>query len=241
MGVEKFIATDKNAKDHLIIEHVAHDLKEVITKINCLNKLLHDKLRDSDDMEMKQIIKDIDSVCSQGYLITKDLLVGCVLDSFDKMEQEVHSLNLLIEQQAKFYKLQADKKQINFQTILPAQQFFFELDCSKFIRVLDNLFSNALKFTEKGGHIKIELFDSGGKATIAVSDSGIGIPVALQNNLFNRYSTAGEYGPEYEKYTGLGLYIVKKIIELHKGKVWFNTEEGNGSIFYVELISGIIL
>ncbi|MES2591751.1 MAG: HAMP domain-containing sensor histidine kinase [Bacteroidota bacterium] len=239
MKAAQCIITDEIKAEHLIVEHVAHDLKEIITKFDCLNKLLQDKLEGSNDMEIERLIRGIDSVCNHGYLITKDLLTCCILDSFNEMEREVYSLNQLIDQQAKLYELQADKKQIDFQIILPVQQFFFELDCSKFIRVLDNLFSNALKFTEKGGQIKIELSDSGGKATIAVSDSGVGVPIALQNNLFNRYSNSGQF--EEEKHTRLGLYIVKKIIDLHKGKVWFNTEENKGSTFYVELSSGIIL
>lgn len=229
-----------NETENIIIEAVAHDLKGVIEKINCLNKMLHDKLHSTDDAEIHQLLLYIDSLCDQGSQITNDLLETCELESLEETHIEKCSLNQLIIQQAKIYTLQADLKQITFQTVISDKDFFCVLNRSKFIRALDNLFSNALKFTGNGGQIKIILSNQEGKANIAVCDSGIGIPDELQKDIFKKYSKARRYGTENEKFTGLGLYIVKKIIDLHKGKVWFNSEKNIGTTFYIELNSGII-
>jgi two-component system sensor histidine kinase VicK len=227
--------------ENLIIEAVAHDLKGIIEKINCLNEMLHDKLKNNDDAEIRQIILYIDSLCEQGNQITNDLTETCELESYEEIHIEKCSLNQLIIQQAKIYKLQADKKQITFKTVISDKQFFCELNRSKFIRALDNLFSNALKFTGKGGQIKIILSNKERKAKIAVCDSGIGIPDELKNEIFKKYSKARRYGTLNEKFTGLGLYIVKKIIDLHKGKVWFNSEKNMGTTFYIELDNRIVI
>jgi two-component system sensor histidine kinase VicK len=165
----------------------------------------------------------------------------CALESVEEINGEACSINQLLVQQAKIYTLQADKKEITFEVIIPDKQFLFEINRSKFIRVLDNLFSNALKFTGNRGEIKIILSDKDGSANIAMSDSGIGIPDELHSEIFKKYSKAKRYGIQNEKCTGLGLYIVKKIINLHKGKVWFSSEKNKGTTFYIELYNGIII
>lgn len=241
MKVEKYIADNEKKSENLIIEQVAHDLKALIGQIDCLNEILKYELQSNDDTKTRQILVYIDSLCEQGNEITNDLLETCELESHEDAPLERCSLDQLIIQQAIIYKLQADKKQIIFQTIIPDKQFIFEINRSKFIRALDNLFSNALKFTGNQGQIKIILSDKEGKANIAVSDTGIGIPHELQKEIFKKYSKARRYGIQNEKCTGLGLYIVKKIIDLHKGKVWFSSEKNNGTTFYIELDNGTII
>lgn len=241
MKIEKYIANDETKSENLIIEHVAHDLKGVIGQIGSLNEILKNKLQNNDDTEIHQLLLYIDSICKHGNQITNNLMETSELESLEETNIEKCSLNQLIIQQAKIYKLQTDKKQITFQTIIPEKQFIFKINRPQFIRVLDNLFSNALKFTEDRGQIKIILCNKGGKANIIVSDSGIGIPGELQKEIFKKYSKAKRNGIQNEKCTGLGLYIVKKIIDLHKGEIWFSSEKNNGTTFYVELSNGTII
>lgn len=241
MKIEKVVADIKTKSENSIIENVAHDLKGLMIQIACFNDMLRDKLQDSNDTEIRQILLYVDLICKQGKQITNDLMETCELESLEDIDKEAFSLNQLIIQQAKIYKLQADKKQITFQTIIPTEEFIFKINRSKIIRVLDNLISNALKFTGDGGQIKIVLSDKEGKASIAVTDSGIGIPSELHKEIFKKYSKAKRHGIQNEKCTGLGLYIAKKIIDLHKGEIWFSSEKNNGTTFYVELRNGTII
>lgn len=241
MKVEKYIADNNTKSENLIIEHVAHDMKGLLVQIACLNEMLQNKLQDNKDIEISELLSYIDSLCNQGNHITSDLMKTCELESLNEINMEACSLNQLLVQHAKIYKLQADKKEITFQSIIPDKQFFFEINRPKFIRALDNLFSNALKFTGNLGQIKIILSDKEGNANIAVCDSGIGIPDELHTEIFKKYSKAKRYGIQNEKCTGLGLYIVKKIIDLHKGNIWFSSEKNKGTTFYIELYNGIII
>lgn len=226
------IKKNKPKVESSIIETVAHDLRGVIIKINSLNEMLHEKLKNNNNEEIQQLLFYIKTLCDQGNEITKELLVNCESEAF---ENKKISLNQLINHQAKTYELLANKKQVVFRTIVPNDQFFCEFNYFKLIRVLDNLFSNALKFTKQDGQIVIKLTAFKNKALITISDTGIGIPNELQKEIFKKYTKAKRNGTNNETCTGLGLYITHKIIELYKGKIWFDSKVNKGTNFYVEL------
>lgn len=100
---------------------------------------------------------------------------------------------------------------------------------------MDNLVSNALKFTPAGGQITVGLREVSGRAVLTVQDTGIGIPEALQAGLFEKFSAACRAGVGGEASTGLGLFITKQIVQLHRGKLWMESREGAGTTFFVEL------
>jgi two-component system sensor histidine kinase VicK len=70
---------------------------------------------------------------------------------------------------------------------------------------------------------------------LTVQDTGIGIPEALQADLFEKFSKSARSGVGGEASTGLGLFITKQIVQLHRGKVWVESQEGAGTCFFVEL------
>ncbi len=78
----------------------------------------------------------------------------------------------------------------------------------------------------------------GNKAVLSVKDEGIGIPKAEQDGLFNKFSRATNAKEMHTDGSGLGLFIVKKIINAHpEGKIWFESEEANGTTFYIQLLT----
>ena len=97
-------------------------------------------------------------------------------------------------------------------------------------RVLTNLVNNAIKHTKKGTQITISANKAGDYACISIADNGSGIPESEKNNIFQRYPTA-----KRKVGTGLGLYLSKQIVEAHKGKIWFKSEEGVGTTFFFTL------
>ena len=112
---------------------------------------------------------------------------------------------------------------------------YVHADEPKFIQVLQNLLSNAIKFTHEGGIINIKITDRETDVLIIIEDNGIGIPAHLQKDLFERFSKAGRMGLQGEKSVGLGMSIIKKIIEWHGGKIWFESEEKKGTTFFIEI------
>lgn len=125
-------------------------------------------------------------------------------------------------------------RQINFTSSLPEEQIFCRIDLDKFEKILYNLLSNAFKFTPVGGKVHINAEFVQGFIRISVSDSGRGIPADQLAHVFNRFYQGTQYYSD-EQGTGIGLALTKELVELHKGKIWVESEEGNGANFIMEL------
>jgi len=107
-------------------------------------------------------------------------------------------------------------------------------DMGKIKQALSNLIDNSIKYTNTG-HITINLEKKEGKVVFSVSDTGVGISSEVMPNLFNRFTRAPDASKSNILGTGLGLFVVKKLVEAQNGKVWAESEgEGKGSCFYVE-------
>lgn len=103
-------------------------------------------------------------------------------------------------------------------------------------RIFNNLLTNAIKFTHRGGQVKVSILPSGnGTVRIAFQDTGIGIPKDQFPILFDRYTTASRSGTDGEPGTGLGLFIIKDLVETHQGTISVESEPGHGSTFTVDL------
>lgn len=101
--------------------------------------------------------------------------------------------------------------------------------------MFSNLINNAIKFSPDGSRIEIVLERSNGNARVSVKDEGIGIPPGIRDKIFSLSSEVKRRGTRGEESFGLGLSISRQIIEAHGGKIWFETEEGRGTTFFVEM------
>lgn len=110
-------------------------------------------------------------------------------------------------------------------------------DYNKMKQVLNNLVDNSIKYTKKGSvTVYVSKKEEGKKVLIIVSDTGIGISKETLPKLFDKFVRSPNANSVNVSGTGLGLYVVKKMVEAHKGKVWAESEgEGSGTVFYVEL------
>jgi signal transduction histidine kinase len=103
-------------------------------------------------------------------------------------------------------------------------------------QALANLIDNAIKYTPDGGAIAVQLFEEGEQVVIRVVDNGIGIPLADQPYIFDKFYRAGEVTETHEG-TGLGLSIVKSIVEAHDGRIWVESHPEEGTAFTIMLPS----
>jgi signal transduction histidine kinase len=108
-------------------------------------------------------------------------------------------------------------------------------DRGRLAQVLDNLVSNALKFTPEGGSVEVGTRLSGDHVSVEVSDTGIGIPVADQPRLFERFFRSSVANDRAIPGTGLGLAIVKAIVDAHNGEIKIDSKEGRGTTFRIDL------
>lgn len=212
-----------------LIALTAHDLRGILSRIYGLNLLVEEKLQSFPDKEAKKMIALITSQCKQGIDLTSGLV--------DTYKTSICSLTELLTKQTVLYRYQAENKGIELMTNIPHEDIYVETHPVLLIRVLDNLFDNALKFTPRYGIIKITLTRAENKVVISFSDTGIGIPASFQSLLFEKNIQAQRPGTENEPSNGLGLYIIKQMTEELNGTIWYESLENKGTTFYVSLAS----
>jgi two-component system sensor histidine kinase VicK len=223
-----------------IIHTVAHDLKNPVLNIKSLSGLLRKDLNLLPDADKKnqaaRYVSMIDETCDKAQSIISDLLLIGEMELTNKtLEKESTELKTFIASQLPTFELNAKQKEIKININLPAEDIYAQINQEKMIRVMENLLSNAIKFTNVGGQVTITLKKESQKVQLQVSDTGIGIPGPLQKSVFNKFTKANRQGTKGEATTGFGLYIAKQIIDLHKGKIWLESKENEGTSFYVEL------
>lgn len=109
------------------------------------------------------------------------------------------------------------------------------MDITRITEVVINFLGNAVKYTDDGGHIEIGAKEEDGNILVWVKDNGKGIPKDKSERVFQKFTQVDVLKDEV-KGTGLGMYISQKFVELHKGKIWFESEgEGKGTVFYFSL------
>jgi len=133
-------------------------------------------------------------------------------------------------------KPQIDEKKIKFSSSFEKDIPLIQSDPKLLHMVMQNLLSNAVKYTSEGGKIElaISLVDKK-NIQVKISDTGYGIPKNQQDKIFTKLFRTDNVREKDTEGTGLGLYIVKSIVEHSGGKIWFESEENKGTIFYVTL------
>ncbi|MEK7452999.1 MAG: ATP-binding protein [Patescibacteria group bacterium] len=128
-----------------------------------------------------------------------------------------------------------EKKKLNVKKKFAKNLPLISADKKLIMVIFQNLLSNAIKYTQNEGNIKIEIKKDKSNFLIKVTDNGFGIPQEQQDKVFTKLFRADNAREKVEGGTGLGLYIVKSILDTTGGKIWFESELDKGSTFYVEL------
>lgn len=163
------------------------------------------------------------------------------LRDFGKLSSESNEIALeytdLIEASQniiEFHQPSALKKNIQLVFEHDNKKTYCGLHKNKFTRILDNLLNNAIKYSHPGEMITVAVKSTGVCALLSVKDTGVGIPDDIQKHLFSDFIQSGRSGTSNETSSGLGLYIVKKLVDQHQGQLWFESRENRGTTFYVE-------
>jgi len=221
---------------------VTHDLKTPIAHIQLLASLLQRQVdkappatsQEPDAASMANYLALIRQACADATKLLKDVLFLGALDA-SRLQKQPTDLTALLTTRLAVHQLVAHAKGLSLMLDLPPQAVQANLNPDVFGRAIDNLVSNALKFTPAGGHVTVGLRERPTGVLLTVRDTGIGIPAALQAELFEKFSPSARAGMAGEASTGLGLFITKEIVQLHRGKLWVESQEGSGTCFFVEL------
>lgn len=225
-----------------IMHMVAHDLKSPLFNIKLATGFLKENLKDMSAKEKEtqeeslSFVKMITDTSDKTLSIIDDLLIIGEIEAVNFTLEEVN-LKPFIKAFLDSSSLNAQNKNIQVEVHTPDNPVYGWVDPEKFRRVLENMLSNAIKFSKPEGKVVITLKKEGGKALILIQDNGIGIPAKLVPSIFDKFTQARRKGTQGEPTTGLGLFIVKRIIEKQGGKIWVESQEDVKTTFYIQLNS----
>jgi two-component system sensor histidine kinase VicK len=225
-----------NARKNSTLEILAHDLKTPLGMINMMASAIQKVSLSKGDDNIVNYVELIQNLCARNialirHIVNQEFQESTEVDLRKERSDIVWGITDIINN----YKRSADIIFKNFKITSSSEKLYIEMDSLKLMQVFNNLISNALKFTPDYGIIEINIEEKDVTVLVTVSDNGIGIPKELHANLFDKFTRAQRVGLKGEKPVGIGMSIIKTIVELHQGEIWFESAEGQGSVFYVEI------
>lgn len=209
---------------------IIHDIKNPAALIKSLVELL--RSYDLSAVEQQEIIDDIAETTSKIVALSHEVTKILALES-SRMQLELESTQVeeIIKDVVKRNSIAASRKEISMQTDIAPNLPEARIDAQKIDEVLDNLVSNAIKFTQKSGSVRVKVYKDGEGIQVEVSDNGLGLSESDVRNAFQRGARLSAQPTAGETSTGLGLWIVKKLVDAHGGRVWVKSALGKGSTF----------
>ncbi len=210
----------------------AHDLRNPISQIKMCSEFLIDDIGKFIGEEQKTFLKIIDTASDFMLSILNDFLDFSAIESgIVKLNTQKMNLSALIQRNISLNRLIAAKKNIQIEYYEESNTLELLLDIQKIEQVMNNLLTNAIKFSFRDTFILVSLMKNESHVKISIQDQGPGIPETEQNKLFTPFGTTSVKSTEKESSTGLGLAIARKIVEMHGGKIGVESEIGKGSTF----------
>jgi signal transduction histidine kinase len=218
------------------VSSVSHELRTPLTSIVGYLELLNDGAAGQLDPEQTRMLDVIERNSRRLLSLIEDLLTLSRIESgaFKVSLAEVE-LPPLVEGVVESIRPNLDRHEIKLEVELAERLGMVRGDAAQLERVLTNLLTNAVKFTPGGGRVTLTARPVGKTVAISVSDTGIGIPLHEQPKLFSRFFRSSTAQEQAIQGTGLGLVIVKSIVEHHGGTIWFTSKPGTGTTFTVTL------
>ena len=236
MAKQNSALTKLNEEKNLFLGMAVHDLRNPIGVIKSLSDLL---LEDDNQLseEHRTFVEMISRMSNHMENIVMDMLDLSAIESgiitLHCSEQEINSL---IKRNVALNQRLAERKNIQISFNSRLSDKIITIDPDKIEQVLNNIITNAIKFTPSGKSIFVDLFPDNEFITFSVKDEGIGIPESEIKKLFNPSNKKfRRKGTEGEPSTGLGLAITEKIVKAHKGHIKVESKEGEGSVFFISL------
>ncbi len=217
-----------------LIKILAHDLRTPINHVQGLAQvflLTYPSLNDDQKMIIQQIN---DSSVRLNKMITNLLDIDAVESNRVNLLIEEITISKLVRQVVSTFDKTAQKKQIEITFFSSSENSLIKGDSLFLIQIMENLISNAIKFSERGKKIEVGVKTINHKVQISVRDQGQGLTAEDLQNLFKKFQRLSARPTDGENSLGLGLSIVKKYVDLMDGKIWCESQPGKGAEFIIE-------
>ncbi len=225
------LSENSKEKDR-ILRTVAHDLRNPIGGIASLTAIMVNE--DDYTPEQKELLKLIKETATDTIELINEILEA-TRGSEAELSRQMVDINSLLGNTVELMRFKAAEKNQQITVSLLDKPEAIFIDREKIRRVVSNLISNAIKFSTLNSVINVKVIDKGVYIEISVPDHGIGIPLNMQDKIFNIFTEAKRPGTMGEKSFGLGLSICRQIIEKHNGKIWFESHQLTGTTFFINL------
>lgn len=225
-----------NNRKNIALEVLSHDLKEPFGMMKLAASSMANGIEVKSDEYLSEGLSFIIEMCERNMKMVRSLINKEFLKSSEvEIKKERTDLVWEFRDLIRFYRRSRLKENKNFSFNCKSDRIYIRMDSMKFLQVLNNLISNAIKFTGDQGEITLTAQEMEETVLISVADNGCGIPEEMRSSLFNRAEQGLKRGLKGEESHGLGMGIIKAIVDLHGGKIWFDTEINKGTIFYIML------
>jgi len=232
----KKLKISAKSKDE-IINIVSHDLKNSLGNINTIIELFN---LENPSENIKVLLNLLEFTNNKGLELVREILDSNKINSEAfTIETELLDLRLHLKSLEKNICSYGETKKIAFVFKYPDSELMVQLNKSKFWQIIQNLITNAVKFSYENSRVKLKLELVRKKkrryTCLSIQDEGLGIPKDKMPYIFHKFSKARRLGTNGEETIGLGLSIVKKLVELHAGMITVKSVENKGAIFSILL------
>lgn len=225
-----------NEQKNQFLGIAAHDLRNPLEVILIYSQFLDDEAGESLDEQQLKFVRTIRQSSRFMLRLVNDLLdVSRIEAGRLVLDLEPVDLARLVEENVARNRALSMRKRVAVELTIEERPPTMRLDHSKIEQVLDNLISNAVKYSAESTPVEITLSVADGMATITIRDHGPGVPEDAVDRIFKPFERGPRAASSDVKSTGLGLAIVKRIVEGHRGTISVQSKEGEGSTFYVSL------
>ena len=214
---------------------VSHDLRDPVSSVYSIAELILGDYDNFTEDEKKDFINDIKTSADRVIKLLQTLLdINAIETGQFKTEFESNDLTEITKEVISYYKDRATAKNLDIRFTEEKHSLFYG-DKRSVEQIISNLLSNAIKYSPPGKNIYIKTSEVDNAVRFEIDDEGPGLTEEDQKKLFGKFMRLSARPTAGEESFGLGLSIVKKLVNMNKGKVWCESEQGKGAKFFVEL------
>lgn len=216
------------------VSNVSHELRTPLTTMRSYLEALADGAW-KDESIAPSFLNVTQTETERMIRLVNDLLQLSRMDSQDyELKKDIVLFNSFFNRIIDRFEM-AKSQNVTFERLLPEASYYVEIDTDKVTQVIDNIISNAIKYSPDGGSVRFGFTVQGETLKVMISDDGMGIPKENVTRIFDRFYRVDRARARSMGGTGLGLAIAREMIEAHGGKIWAESEEGYGTTIFFTL------